>query len=68
MPLNAIKARLGSLSPKKLDQIWAASPAAWKLLTEDLPTLILAFEDLVAEATSKPEASQSDERIYSVRH
>jgi hypothetical protein len=40
MSLDKMKARLGAISPGKLDQIYTLSKSAHKLLTEDLPRLI----------------------------
>lgn len=45
--INEIKARLGSLSPRKLEEIYKISPAVHKLLTVDLPALIKQVEESV---------------------
>lgn len=51
--LNAIKSRLGALSPRKLEHIHACSCAAHRLISEDLPKLLEAIE-----------AAQSPEKVF----
>ncbi len=53
---NAALARLGSLSRLKLAQIWAVSPAAHTLLTEDIRVLLglAPGESEPAPMNSKP--------------
>lgn len=38
--VNAVKSRLGSLSPSKLEQIKDLSIAAWRILAIDLPGIL----------------------------
>jgi hypothetical protein len=42
--LNVLKARLGSISRAKLEQIYSISVATHKILSEDLPAIIAEIE------------------------
>jgi len=44
MAIDKIRARLGSISPTKLDAIYTLSKSAHKILTEDFPKLLAVVE------------------------
>lgn len=46
MNIDAIKARLGSISPKTRREVGEVSPAAEKILKEDMPMLISEVQAL----------------------
>jgi hypothetical protein len=52
--IQAIKARLGSLNPRKLADLRSWSEACWKLLTVDLPKL-LEYTERTTNARSDDE-------------
>lgn len=56
--INAIKARLGSISPRKMADLRSWSEACWILLTKDIPALM--------ELTSEQISSQTHERPIEV--
>jgi hypothetical protein len=48
--LNALKARLGSLSFNARTKLASHSPSVFKLVTVDMPALILELEEMRVEA------------------
>jgi hypothetical protein len=53
--LTAIKCRLGSIPPRKLQDVRAMSEAVYKLITSDLPKLI----DVVSKTSLSNQAFSS---------
>ena len=52
LDLNAIKARLGSISPRKMQDLRSWSEACYKLLCVDLPKLLEALDNQSKDLTN----------------
>ena len=67
MSIDAIRARLGSLSDSKLMEIHYVSPAAAQLLMTDLPELIESYLAIKVIAKHLVEREISSEHVSSAQ-